>query len=216
MDSGIISKERVKQYGEVFTPDSIVCDMIDLVEKQWGNISDAEYILKTYLEPACGDGQFLIRLLSRKLERVAKLPVEERELALVKAISSIYGVDIQDDNVNRSRERMLNIIEGKAVPTFDLNNDNEIQIDLGIDINSKLKKLLKEILEENIILGNTLETVELFEYKFELDQVQVRKFNIIEPDDLYKWSKKVKYIKLGELLTEQKNNNNDIDGSYEF
>ena len=84
MDSGIISKERVKQYGEVFTPDSIVCDMIDLVEKRWGDISDEEYILKTYLEPACGDGQFLIRLLSRKLERVAKLPVEERELALNK------------------------------------------------------------------------------------------------------------------------------------
>ena len=59
---GIKSKERVQQYGEVFTPDSIVNDMIDLVDEAFAGenndveMSPDEYISKTWLEPACGDG----------------------------------------------------------------------------------------------------------------------------------------------------------------
>ncbi len=157
MDKGIISKERVKNFGEVFTPDSIVNDMLDLVSEQLPE--DESYITKTFLEPSCGDGQFLIRILYRKLLQVQKLPIEQRQFALVKAVSSIYGVDIQADNVINARRRMTNIIIGNKETSFDLSEkpDAEIQIDLGIDITDQLKNVIDYILNANIIVGNTID-----------------------------------------------------------
>lgn len=157
MDNGIISKERVKNFGEVFTPDSIVNDMLDLVSEQLPE--DKSYITKTFLEPSCGDGQFLIRILYRKLLQVQKLPIEQRQFALVKAVSSIYGVDIQADNVFNARRRMTNIILGNKETSFDLSEkpDAEIQIDLGIDITDQLKNVIAYILNANIIVGNTID-----------------------------------------------------------
>lgn len=176
MDNGIKSKERVKNFGEVFTPDSIVNDMLDLVSEQLPE--DESYITKTFLEPSCGDGQFLIRILYRKLLQVQKLPVEEREYALVKAVASIYGIDIQQDNVDESRRRMMNIILGNKETSFDLAGkpDAEIQIDLGIDMTDQLKNVIDYILTTNIKVGNTIDNndflhnpngaVELIAYHF--------------------------------------------------
>lgn len=177
MNNGIKSKDRVKDFGEVFTPDNIVNDMLDLLDEQWKGISSEEYITKTFLEPACGDGQFLIRILYRKLERVKKLPKEDRPLALVKAVSSIYGVDIQADNVKRSKERMTNIIMGSMENSFNVNGKpSVIQIDLGIEITEQLKKVIDYILNANIMVGNTIDNndfvhnpngqVELIAYHF--------------------------------------------------
>ena len=173
MDNGIKSKDRVKDFGEVFTPDNIVNDMLDLLDEQWKDLSSEEYITKTILEPACGDGQFLIRILYRKLERVKKLHKENRPLALVKAVSSIYGVDIQEDNVKRSKERMTNIIMGSRETSFNVGDEpSEIQINLGIEITDQLKKVIEFILDNNIICGDTLkpsgdnDEVVLTVYKF--------------------------------------------------
>ncbi len=173
MDNGIKSKDRVKDFGEVFTPDNIVNDMLDLLDKQWKDLSSEEYITKTILEPACGDGQFLIRILYRKLERVKKLHKENRPLALVKAVSSIYGVDIQADNVERSKERMTNIIMGNTETSFNVDCEpSVIQINLGIEITDQLKKVIEFILDNNIICGDTLkpsgdnDEVVLTVYKF--------------------------------------------------
>ena len=58
----IKSKQRVKDYGEVYTPDNIVRDMLDLLPH------DTRTIDSTYLEPSCGNGQFLAEILRRKLE----------------------------------------------------------------------------------------------------------------------------------------------------
>ena len=233
MDSGIISKERVKQFGEVFTPDSIVCDMIDLVEKQWGDISDEEYISKTYLEPACGDGQFLIRLLERKLKRVKNLPEEQREFALIKAVASIYGVDIQSDNIGdietrgkkrseqSSRGRMLKIIEGKEVRTFDLDGkDRIIKVDLGIELKDKVKKAIKSILNANIVVGNTLDKtnrVKMFEYKFNDEgTVQVNEFELGVENGSEQWSKEVAYTELRSLLSKNEDTTDDSNDSWDF
>ena len=176
MDNGIKSKERVKNFGEVFTPDSIVNDMLDLVSEQLPE--DESYITKTFLEPSCGDGQFLIRILYRKLLQVQKLPLERRQFALVKAVSSIYGIDIQQDNVDESRRRMMSIILGNKETSFDLNDkpDAEIQIDLGIDMTDQLKNVIDYILTTNIKVGNTIDNndfvhnpngaVELIAYHF--------------------------------------------------
>lgn len=172
--TGIISQSRVKQFGEVFTPDTIVNDMLYLVDEQLDTELE-KYISTTYLEPACGDGQFLVRILSRKLERVKQLSQTQRVLALVKSLCSIYGVDIQADNVKRARERMFAIATGKSVETFDLDNKTQvIQVDLEITYSSDLLKTIQFIIDKNIIVGNTLDKdnpVILTDYKFKADKV---------------------------------------------
>lgn len=167
--NGIKSKERVQKHGEVFTPDSIVNDMLDMVDNAaYEDMKDCteeektrKYINFTVLEPACGDGQFLIRIIYRKLEAVKKLPVEERENAIVRAFCSVYGVDIQEDNVLEARGRMLDILKGNDVETFDNKEPKIFSIrltDLGIDISDRLLKAVEFILKANIVVGNTLIT----------------------------------------------------------
>lgn len=159
MANGIVSEDKVKDFGEVFTPDSIVNDMLDLVDNKTPNEEIDSYINKTYLEPSCGDGQFLIRILYRKLMRVKELPIEQRQLALIKSLCSIYGVDIQSDNIIKSHKRMFNLATGQKVSTFDLNNKVfDIDIQLGIEYSEQLKDCINYILDRNIKVGDTLDT----------------------------------------------------------
>ena len=99
------SSERVRDLGEVFTPAQTVNDMLDLFPQEvW-----AVHPSSTFLEPACGDGNFLVAILSRKLQAVKDayssnaLPAgATHEAALfhgLEALSSIYAVDISPDNV---------------------------------------------------------------------------------------------------------------------
>ncbi|MBQ0143198.1 MAG: N-6 DNA methylase [Prevotellaceae bacterium] len=153
MENGIKSEQRVKDIGEVFTPYEIVRDMVDLIDKS-GKLN----IEQTYLEPACGDGQFLIELLYRKLKSVIELPVEQRQLALVKAVCSIYGVDIQLDNVRESRRRMLDLIKGEETTSFTKDGGLHTyeKLDLGIEITAELEEVLTFVIKNNIKCGNTL------------------------------------------------------------
>ena len=92
----IKSKERVKTFAEVYTPDWLVSDMCNTIpDEVWNSIT------ATFLEPACGNGNFLAEILRRKLEQCK----EERDG--LKALNAIFGIDIQQDNVNESRERLL-------------------------------------------------------------------------------------------------------------
>lgn len=84
---------RVKATGEVFTPTHIVEDMLDDMDQTC--FSDPE---KTFLDPSCGDGQFLASVLYRKLENGVDFET---------ALSTIYGVDLMQDNVELCRERLL-------------------------------------------------------------------------------------------------------------
>lgn len=163
-NAGIISQGRVKRFGEVFTPDKIVNDMLDLVDSNIDTSID-KYISTTFLEPSCGDGQFLIRILSRKLEMVKTMPLENRQLGLIKSLASIYAVDIQADNVVEAQMRMFKLATGKEITTFDLENKiNTIRrIELGIEYTEQLKNVIWFILRNNIIVGNTLESGELID-----------------------------------------------------
>lgn len=123
-DSLTKSKARVKALGEVFTPTALVSEMLDkLPPDSW--LPD-----KTFLEPSCGTGNFLVQILQRKLD--AGHP------PLV-ALSTIYGVDIMKDNVNESRKRML-----------------QIALDGGLAFDD-LADAVRH-LKRNIIVGNALET----------------------------------------------------------
>jgi hypothetical protein len=86
---------RVKQTAEVFTPPKLVNEMLDkLPVKMWEEN-------KTFLDPACGNGEFLIWALIRKLQAGHKL---------LDALKTIYGVELMPDNVLECRVRLLKII----------------------------------------------------------------------------------------------------------
>lgn len=99
------SSERVRDLGEVFTPNATVQEMLDLLPRSvW-----APHPSPTFLEPACGDGNFLVAILDRKLERTAKdfdegklaagTQVDAAQFHALEAIASIYAVDISTDNI---------------------------------------------------------------------------------------------------------------------
>ena len=86
-------KSRVKATGEVFTPTDIVQQCLDELDQSL--FTDCS---KTFLDPTCGDGQFLGEVLIRKMENSSTFE---------QALSTIYGVDLMQDNVELCRERLL-------------------------------------------------------------------------------------------------------------
>jgi hypothetical protein len=102
----IKSKQRVADHGEVFTPSRLVDSMLDLVKQE------TERIESRFLEPACGDGNFLAKVLERKLaiiqQRYRKSQSEFEKHGVV-AVSSIYGIDIIEDNVVSCRKRLFDL-----------------------------------------------------------------------------------------------------------
>jgi hypothetical protein len=136
------SKDRVLDYGEVFTDEREVNAMCDLVKNECLRIDSR------FLEPACGDGNFLAEILSRKLEivtkRYRKSPYDFERNSLL-AVGSIYGVDIMFDNVKECRERLLSLWEKyykKAVKKA--------------DYSTEIVDSISYILSKNIVCGNAL------------------------------------------------------------
>ena len=122
----IKSRERVRKYGEVFTPERLVKEMCDMLEKESPDAFMA--LTNTFLEPACGTGNFLVEILQRKLALC------KDKSDGIDALNSIYGVDILSDNIDESRKRMKEIYVQKF-------GDSE-EID--------------KVLERNIVCGNFL------------------------------------------------------------
>lgn len=86
-------KTRVKATGEVFTPTLLVEEILDKMDQEL--FTDPT---KTFLDPSCGDGQFLASVLYRKLQNGIDFET---------ALSTIYGVDLMSDNILLCRERLL-------------------------------------------------------------------------------------------------------------
>jgi hypothetical protein len=136
------SKQRVADHGEVFTNEREVNAMLDLVK------IESERIESRFLEPAMGDGNFLAEVLERKLNTVEekyKFVQYEWERYAVIAISSIYGVDILEDNAIECRKRMYNIFESRYTLHFKEKCGNEC------------KRSVQFILERNILWGDALD-----------------------------------------------------------
>ena len=101
------SRQRIIDHGEVFTPPGLVNDMLDLIK------NECERIDSRFLEPACGDGNFLAEVLRRKLLSVDKKNACNRdkwERDALLAVCSLYGIDLLPDNVAVCRARLLNIL----------------------------------------------------------------------------------------------------------
>ena len=100
----IKSKRRVADHGEVFTPQWLVENMLDLVK------GETERIDSRFLETACGSGNFLVPVLLRKLAAVeakfGKSEFEKRHYALL-AVMCTYGIELLADNIAECRANML-------------------------------------------------------------------------------------------------------------
>ena len=142
----IKSRKRVADHGEVFTPSHIVNAMLELVKQE------TERIDSRFLEPACGTGNFLAEILERKLRvvesRYGTSQLDYERYAIL-AISSIYGIDILEDNVAECRNRLYNICDQHYSALFEKTARNQF------------RKAVRFILECNIICGDalTLKTV---------------------------------------------------------
>lgn len=154
------STERVRHLGEVFTPEATVEEMLDLFpSSMW-----AAHPSPTFLEPACGDGNFLIRILMRKLEQVAKLyksgklpagtSPEAAQVHALEALASIYAVDISVENIIGgttgheigARDRLLNAFTAW----------NSEKLDKQLNERSLVLRAAQWIVEHNLIVGNML------------------------------------------------------------
>jgi len=143
MEDQIISKQRVATYGEVLTGKREVNAMLDLVKHE------TERIDSRFLEPACGTGNFLAEILTRKLkvveDRYSKNQVEYERYAIL-AVSSIYGIDIQEDNVNQCRDRLYGIFDRDFYFRLFKNNTS-----------NECRDAVNYLLERNIIWGDALD-----------------------------------------------------------
>lgn len=102
----IKSKQRVSDHGEVFTPEWLVDAMLDLVK------DETERLDSRFLEPACGSGNFLTKILKRKLATVdikyAKSEFDRKHYALL-SLMCIYGIELLEDNIAECKENLLRI-----------------------------------------------------------------------------------------------------------
>ena len=156
------SVERVRDLGEVFTPAATVSAMLDLLpDEMW-----AVHPAPTFLEPACGDGNFLVAILHRKLDRItvqsetSVLPAgtDRDGLAFhaLEALASIYAIDISPDNIIGgtpghevgARDRLLDVFARWWLDTTDqrLHRRNVVF------------RCARWIVEHNIMVGNMLLT----------------------------------------------------------
>jgi hypothetical protein len=133
----IKSKKRVADHGEVFTPPWMVDAMLDLVK------AESERIDSRFLEPACGSGNFLVRVLQRKLARVelkfGKSAFEKRIYALL-GLMCIYGIELLEDNIAECRANMLEILAEY----------------LNIDDTDEIYRAALFVLSHNLVHGDAL------------------------------------------------------------
>ena len=137
------SKERVSAHGEVFTSPREVNAMLDLVKEE------TERIESRFLEPACGDGNFLIEILRRKMEvvngRYAKWKLDwEYNAAIV--VSSIYGVELLEDNAEECRNRLFDYFEERYRKHIGKNGE----------VNNDYLRSIRYLLDKNIVCGDAL------------------------------------------------------------
>ena len=135
------SKDRISDFGEVFTAEREVNAMLDLVKQE------TERIDSRFLEPACGDGNFLAEVLKRKLNviknRYEKNPDDYERYSVI-AISSIYGVELLEDNTVECRNRLFQIWDKQYSSVCDSYANNEC------------RESVKFILKKNILNGDAL------------------------------------------------------------
>lgn len=146
MSEQVISKKRVADHGEVYTHAREVNAMLDLVHQE------TERIDSRFLEPACGTGNFLVEILSRKLavvrSKYQKSQLEYERYALL-AVSSIYGIELLADNISACQNRLFEVFNTQYTTLF------------RTQCQDQCREAVRYILSRNILQGDalTLKTV---------------------------------------------------------
>jgi hypothetical protein len=187
----IKDKSRVSNFGEVLTSKREVLDMLNLVSTEILRLDSR------FLEPACGDGNFLIEVLNYKLKILEKNYSKnqyEFEKFSVKIFTTIYGIDILEDNIISARERLFN-------QYFDLYNKK-----FKSSINKKCVECIKYILELNLVHADALSFREIknnkfivfSEWSFVNDRIKRRDFEFKNLIDYSPFEKGTLFSDLGE------------------
>ena len=137
--SQIKSRQRVADHGEVFTNPREVNAMLDLVRDESFRLDSR------FLEPACGDGNFLIEILRRKLSLLQdiKSPTDWKFQSII-AVGSCYGIDILPDNAEACRTRREHYVLSQH-PTLE-----------RLSVDSHYLLSLRYMLRKNIVCGDAL------------------------------------------------------------
>ena len=147
------SKQRVADHGEVFTNEREVNAMLDLVKHE------TERIDSRFLEPACGNGNFLAEVLRRKLkvvdQRYGNIQMDWERYAVI-AVSSIYGVDILEDNAKECRERLYIIFDDFYTALF-MDKCKE-----------ECRRSIRFLFDRNILWGDALDFTNKDDYRINL------------------------------------------------
>lgn len=138
---GKSSSGRDRTDTEVFTPDWLVKDMCNMLEQE---SADAFESHKTFLEPTCGDGNFIAEVLRRKFERC----VMRQDFTV--ALKSVYGMDIQADNIAECIRRVTVLCENYFRPTKE-----ELQIINDHYIMCDSLKIMRMMADENLQSSRT-------------------------------------------------------------
>jgi hypothetical protein len=157
------SADRVRNHGEVLTARREVEAMLDLVK------NESERIDSRFLEPACGDGNFLVAILERKLNIVLSRYRSKKadfEVKMLHAISSIYGIDLLQDNIDCAIERMLIIACDYYKKALRKKPDVDFQ------------NIIKFILSKNIQQGDSLNGID----EIVFTQWTLEKYNFIREE----------------------------------
>lgn len=135
----IKSRQRVADHGEVFTNPREVNAMLDLVRDESFRLDSR------FLEPACGDGNFLIEILRRKLSLLQDLKSQtEWEFQSLIAVGSCYGIDILPDNAEACRTRLEEYVLSQHPASERLPVDSPYLLSL------------RYMLRKNIVCGDAL------------------------------------------------------------
>lgn len=134
MEERLSKADRIRKYGEVFTPEWLVNDMLDMLEKESPCCFAPD---KTFLEPTCGDGAFVVEILRCKFERCQR-PSDYRT-----ALESVYGFELQADNVRACIRNVTELCYRYFRPTkqdMQIINDHVIQCD-GLKVMKLLARM---------------------------------------------------------------------------
>ena len=148
----IKSRYRVQEHGEVFTPPFIVARMLDLVDAKVKNYQ------ARFLEPACGDGNFLCAILERRLQEIYRQFYYRRnrnqpafEIQAFFSVSSLYGIELLADNVLHCRRNLLNVFrfyyEDKCRHFWTADKYTH---------NNQFFDSIRYVISQNIVQGNAL------------------------------------------------------------
>ena len=155
MSGQVKSRERVREHGEVFTNEREVNAMLDMVKQE------TERIDSRFLEPACGDGNFLAEVLRRKLSVVNgryRRSLREYEKYAFIAVASLYGVELLHDNAVVCRERLFKILE-----------DDYLQV-CKKKLTPGFLEAIRYVLVRNILTGNALSLKQVDETGADTDE----------------------------------------------